>query len=59
MFMTERIHEFLFDCKLRELSDLTRSNYEKQLNAFHHYVMKGLFPGWLLCIIGREKTLGQ
>ena len=38
MFMTELIHEFLFDCKVRELSDLTCSNYEKQLNKFRHFV---------------------
>ena len=36
--MTELIHEFLFDCKVRELSDLTCSNYEKQLNKFRHFV---------------------
>lgn len=38
MFMTELIHEFLFDCKVRELSDLTCSNYEKQLNKFRLFV---------------------
>ena len=38
MFMTELIHEFLFDCKVWELSDLTCSNYEKQLNKFRHFV---------------------
>ena len=38
MFMTELIHEFLFDCKVRELSDLTCSNYEKQLNKFRHFI---------------------
>ena len=38
MFMTELIREFLFDCKVRELSDLTTHNYEKQLNKFRHFV---------------------
>lgn len=34
----ELIHEFLFDCKVRELSELTCTNYEKQLNKFRHFV---------------------
>lgn len=38
MYLTELIHEFLFDCKVRELSDLTVHNYEKQLNKFRHFV---------------------
>ena len=38
MYLTELIHEFLFDCKVRELSDLTIHNYEKQLNNFRHFV---------------------
>ena len=38
MFMTELIHEFLFDCKVRELSELTCTNYEKQLNKFRHFI---------------------
>lgn len=38
MFMTELIHEFLFDCKVRELSELTVHHYEKQLNKFRHFV---------------------
>ena len=38
MFLTELIREFLFDCKVRELSDLTVKNYEKQLLKFRHFV---------------------
>ena len=38
MFLTELIREFLFDCKVRELSDLTVQNYEKQLQKFRHFV---------------------
>ena len=38
MFLTELIREFLFDCKVRELSDLTVKNYEKQLQKFRHFV---------------------
>ena len=38
MSLYELIHEFLFDCKVRELSDLTIKNYDKQLNKFHHFV---------------------
>ena len=38
LYLTELIHEFLFDCKVRELSDLTVHNYEKQLNKFRHFV---------------------
>ena len=36
--MTELINEFLFDCKVRELSDLTCTNYEKQLKKFRHFI---------------------
>ena len=38
MNLYELIHEFLFDCKVRELSELTCTNYEKQLNKFRHFV---------------------
>ena len=38
LYLTELIHEFLFDCKVRELSDQTIKNYEKQLNKFRHFV---------------------
>ena len=38
MYLTELIHEFLFDCKVRELSDQTIKNYEKQLNKFRHFI---------------------
>lgn len=38
MSLYELIHEFLFDCKVRELSELTVKNYEKQLSQFRHYV---------------------
>ena len=38
MSLYELIHEFLFDCKVRELSDLTVKNYEKQLQKFRHFV---------------------
>ena len=38
MFLTELIREFVFDCKVRELSDLTVKNYEKQLQKFRHFV---------------------
>lgn len=38
MSLYELIHEFLFDCKVRELSDLTINNYEKQLQKFRHFV---------------------
>jgi len=38
VFLTELIREFLFDCKVRELSDLTVKNYEKQLQKFRHFV---------------------
>lgn len=38
MYLTELIHEFLFDCKVRELTELTCQNYEKQLNKFRHFV---------------------
>ena len=38
MSLYELIHEFLFDCKVRELSELTVHNYEKQLNKFRHFV---------------------
>ena len=38
MNLYELIHEFLFDCKVRELSELTVHNYEKQLNKFRHFV---------------------
>lgn len=38
MSLYELIHEFLFDCKVRELSDQTITNYEKQLNKFRHFV---------------------
>ena len=38
MSLYELIHEFLFDCKVRELSDLTIKNYDKQLHKFHHFV---------------------
>lgn len=38
MFLTELIREFVFDCKVRELSDLTVHNYEKQLQKFRHFV---------------------
>ena len=34
----ELIHEFLFDCQVRELSNQTIHNYEKQLNKFRHFV---------------------
>lgn len=36
--MTELIREFLFDCKVRELSDQTIYNYDKQLHRFRTYV---------------------
>lgn len=38
MYLTELIREFLFDCKVRELSDQTIYNYEKQLQRFRHFV---------------------
>ena len=38
MSLYELIHEFLFDCKVRELSELTVKNYEKQLQKFRHFV---------------------
>ena len=38
MNLYELIHEFLFDCEVRELSELTCTNYEKQLNKFRHFV---------------------
>lgn len=38
LYLTELIHEFLFDCKVRELTELTCQNYEKQLNKFRHFV---------------------
>lgn len=38
LYLTELIHEFLFDCKVRELSDQTIKNYEKQLNKFRHFI---------------------
>ena len=38
MFLTELIREFLFDCKIRELSELSVHNYEKQLHKFRHFV---------------------
>ena len=42
MFLTELIREFLFDCKVRELSDLTVHNYEKQLQKFRHFVRENV-----------------
>jgi len=38
MYLTELNNEFLFDCKIRELSDKSIHNYEKQLNKFRHFV---------------------
>ena len=37
MNLYELIHEFLFDCKVRELSEQTVKNYEKQLRVFFSY----------------------
>jgi hypothetical protein len=34
MLLNELIQEFLFDCKIRELSDSTVNNYRKQLAMF-------------------------
>ena len=49
MFLTELIREFLFDCKVRELSDLTVHNYEKQLQKFRHFVREN-FPDSVISI---------
>jgi len=38
MFLTDLIQEFIFDCKVRELSPLTVHNYEKQLNKFRRFL---------------------
>lgn len=38
MLLTELIRKFLFDCKIRELSELSVHNYEKQLHKFRHFV---------------------
>lgn len=38
MYMTELIQEFLFDCKVRELSKTTIHNYEKQLGKFRRCI---------------------
>ncbi len=38
MNLYELIHEFLFDCKVRELSDQTIKNYDKQLHKFRSFV---------------------
>ena len=37
MSLYELIHEFLFDCKVRELAETTIKNYERQLNKFRHF----------------------
>ena len=38
MQLNELIQEFLFDCKVRELSDKTVNNYRKQLSLFERFV---------------------
>ena len=38
MQLNELIQEFLFDCKVRELSDKTINNYRKQLAMFMRFV---------------------
>ena len=38
MSLYELIHEFLFDCKVRELSDQTIKNYDRQLHKFRSFV---------------------
>ena len=38
MSLYELIHEFLFDCKVRELSEQTVKNYDKQLHKFFHFI---------------------
>lgn len=38
MKLNELIQEFLFDCKIRELSDKTVNNYRKQLGMFERFV---------------------
>ncbi len=38
MSLYELIHEFLFDCKVRELSDQTIINYDRQLHKFRSFV---------------------
>lgn len=38
MKLNELIQEFLFDCKIRELSDKTVNNYRKQLGLFERFV---------------------
>lgn len=43
MLITSLIQEFLFDCKVRELSDLTVNNYRKQLGYFANFVNETFF----------------
>lgn len=50
MSLYELIHEFLFDCKVRELSEQTVKNYDKQLHKFFHFIKDNCD---LLCYIAR------
>ena len=43
MLITSLVQEFLFDCKVRELSDLTVNNYRKQLGYFASFVTETFF----------------
>ena len=38
MFLSDLVDEFLFDCKVRALSELTVNNYRKQLKKFLLYL---------------------
>ena len=38
MLFNELIQEFLFDCKIRDLSEVTIYNYSKQLSLFERYL---------------------
>lgn len=40
MFISALTQEFLFDCKVRELSDLSINNYRKQLTQFMEFLEK-------------------
>jgi len=38
MFLSDLVKEFLFDCNVRGLSELTVNNYRKQLNKFLRFL---------------------
>ena len=50
MLFNELIQEFLFDCKIRDLSEVTIYNYSKQLSLFERYLSEKYFYAVVLLI---------